>query len=134
MPSSHYTHHHHPLQQVTLSYTHPHSSESPQCLINPLIHQLNLSQVRSPEPACILDFQAHNCSQFGGEVPNLGIKGVPWDYLQHCISKASGKEVQTAEGYPSFMLSHIHSEPFIMTMSDEVREGRMIISTLPSRC
>src|SRR5258707_15567131 len=61
MHLSHHTHHHHPLQQVNPSYTHPHSSEPLQCLINLLIHQLNLSQVRSPEPACILDFQTYNC-------------------------------------------------------------------------
>src|SRR5258707_3120128 len=129
MHSSHHTHHHHPLQQVTLSYTHPHSSEPPQCLINLLIHQLNPSQVRSPEPACILDFQAYSCSQFSSEVLNLSIKGVPWHYPKHCISQASGKEVQAVEGHPSFMPSYIQSESLIMTLttiSDAIREGRMI--------
>src|SRR5260221_14137626 len=107
MHSSHYTHHHHPLQQVTHSYTHPHSTEPPQWLINLLIHQLNPSQVRSPEPACILDFQAYSGSQFSSEVLNLSIRGVPLHYPKHCIGQASGKEVQAVKGHPTFKPSYI---------------------------
>src|SRR5258708_26325064 len=60
MHLSHHTHHHHPLQQVTLPYTHPHSSEFLQCQTKFFIHHLNLSQVGGPELACILDLKPHN--------------------------------------------------------------------------
>src|SRR5258708_1364615 len=59
MNTSHHTHHHHPLQQVTLPCPHPHSSKFLHCQTKFFIHHLNLSQVGGPELACILDLKPH---------------------------------------------------------------------------
>src|SRR5258708_24883074 len=129
MNPSHHTHHHHPLQQVTLPCPHPHSSKFLQCKTKFFIHHLNLSQVGGPELACILDLKPHKGGQFGSEIGNACIKGVPWHYFIYCIREASGQELQAVEGHLPFTPCHIHSEPIIMTLaaiSDEVREGRMI--------
>src|SRR5260370_851637 len=68
MHTSHHTHHHHPLQQVSLPCPHPHSSKFLQCQTKCFIHQLNISHVRSPELACILDLKPHNGGQFCNEI------------------------------------------------------------------
>src|SRR5258705_9668907 len=134
MHTSHHTHHHHPLQQVSLPCPHPHSSKFLQCQTKCFIHQLNISHVRSPELACILDLKPHNGGQFCSEIGNASIKGVPWHYLIYCIREASSQKLQAVEGHLPFIPCHIHSEPIIMTptaISDEVMEGRMINSNFP---